>query len=310
MVRWRPPFRAEGNAMASEAPLFVGRQHRARAFDARIPPVLEVDPGSVVTFETEDDGWARLAGGASRADVEREVGLNVLAGPVAVRGAEPGDALRLDILDITIARAWAVWMRASSPFGPRGEGNVGIQTPIEGGRVRISSELTVPLEPMIGCIGVAPAEGSGHVVAPAYPFGGNLDLREMTVGTTLYLPVQVPGALFSLGDLHAAQGEAEPTFTGLEAAGTATVRLDVVKGAQMPLRYPRLRMGSIWLLVGLGDTLEAAGRCALDQAYELLTSDWGLDPLTAYAYASARVGLRLGGPASPMMLAVVPERDQ
>jgi amidase len=293
--------------MAANTPLFVGREHRVRAFDARIPPVLEVDPGSVVTFETEDAGWELLAGGAARAEVERDVGLNVLAGPVAVRGARPGDALRVDILDITIIRAWAVWMRASSPFGPRGDGNTGRQAPVEGDRVRVGPDLTVPLAPMIGCIGVAPAEGTGHVVAPAYPFGGNLDLREMTAGATLYLPVQVPGALFSLGDLHAAQGEAEPTFTGLEAAGCATVRLDLVPWSAMPLRFPRLRVDGAWLLVGLGDTLEAAAQCAIEQAYELLTRDRGLDPLTAYAWASARVGLRLGGPASPMMLAVVPD---
>lgn len=293
--------------MTGATPYFIGKEHRALAFDRRIPPVLQVEPGSVVTFETEDTGWEQLAGGAERSVVEREVGLNVLCGPVDVRGAEPGDALRVDVLDITIARAWAVWMRRNTPFGPRAAETVGYQTPVEGDRVRLAPDLTVPLEPMIGCVGVAPAEGVGQLVVPAYPFGGNLDLRELTVGATLYLPVQVPGARFFLGDLHAAQGEAEPTWTGLEASGTATVRLDVVK--HMPLRYPRLKVGDTWLLVGLGETLDAAGRCALDQAYELLTRDWGLEPLVAYAWASARVGLRLGGPASPMMLAVVPDLE-
>jgi len=291
--------------MAGAQTWFVSKDQRQLAYDAGSAPALEVEPGSVVTFETEDSGWERLAGGADWETVRRETGLNVLTGPVAVRGAAPGDALQIEVLDIRITRAWAVWTRNRTPFGPRVPELLAMETPVEGERLRLSADLTVPLEPMIGCIGVAPAEGRGNLVAPAYQFGGNLDLRELTVGATLYLPVQVPGALLFVGDLHAAQGEAEPTWTGLEAAGTATLRLDIAK--EMHLSYPRLRVGDTWLLVGMGDTLDAAGQCALDQAYTLLTEDYGLEPLVAYAYASARVGLRLGGPASPMMLAVVPE---
>ena len=100
---------------------------------------------------------------------------------------------------------------------------------------------------MIGCIGTAPAEGSASTFMPAYPFGGNMDLREMEPGTTLYLPVNVPGGLLSMGDLHAAMGTAEPTWVSLEAAGQATLRIGVEKG--LTLAFPRLRCaGEIYFL--------------------------------------------------------------
>lgn len=85
------------------------------------------------------------------------------------------------------------------------------------------------IEPMIGCIGLAPASGSSSTVMPAYPWGSNMDLRELGPGGIVYLPVQVPGALLSIGDLHAAMGTGEPTAVSLEAAGKATVRITVEK---------------------------------------------------------------------------------
>ena len=101
---------------------------------------------------------------------------------------------------------------------------------------------------MIGCIGTAPAEGSGSTFEPAYPFGGNMDLREMEPGTTVYLPVNVPGGLLSMGDLHAAMGTAEPTSVSLEAAGQATLRVGLEPA--MSLRFPRLRRGGEIVLPG------------------------------------------------------------
>ena len=102
---------------------------------------------------------------------------------------------------------------------------------------------------MIGCIGVAPAEGKGSTFMPAYPFGGNMDLREMSPGTTLYLPVQVAGLAFD-GRSHAAMGVAEPTWVSLEAAGSATLKISLEKN--MKLNFPRLRVGTQHLLPGHG----------------------------------------------------------
>ena len=111
-------------------------------------------------------------------------------------------------------------------------------------------------------IGVAPAEGKGSAFMPAYPFGGNIDLREMEAGTTLFLPVQVDGALLSMGDLHAAMGIAEPTWVSLEAAGSATLRISLEKNKA--LKFPRLRVDSSTYCLGMADTLEKAYQIALD----------------------------------------------
>ena len=117
----------------------------------------------------------------------------------------------------------------------------------------------------------------------------------MSPGAILWLPVQVDGGMLSMGDFHAAMGEGEPTFVGLEASGSATVRIDLESGSS--LSSPRLRVGADTICVGMGETHLEAKQDAIDQAFELLIGDHGLEPFIAYAYASARVGLRLGGPA-------------
>ena len=140
---------------------------------------------------------------------------------------------------------------------------------------------------------------------PAYPWGGNMDLRELSPGATLFLPVQVPGGLLSLGDLHAAMGAAEPTWVSLEAAGRATLRIGLEKGnGYLASPAPGRRRDD---LRRDGGDARGGYQSALDQAYDLLLAD-GLELFDAYAFASARVGMRFGGPAAPIVLAVVPDR--
>jgi len=286
----------------------VSAEPRRFAFDASVAPVLEVEPGETARFELEDDSWTRLAAGTPPDELP---GLNPVVGPVAVRGARPGDALRIEVVAVAPTRAWAAWMPGFGPLGDRTSEVVVEELAIEGDRVHLESGLTVPLEPMIGCIGVAPAHGTASTIRPVYRTGGNLDLRELSPGATLWLPVEVDGALLSLGDLHAAMGSGEPTFVSLEASGSATVRLDVERGSA--LRTPRLRLGAETICVGMGETHLEAKQDAIEQAFELLTGDLGLAPFAAYAYASARMALRLGGPAGTRVeglqavLAVVPD---
>lgn len=282
----------------------VSRAHAQYAFDPAIPPVLTVEAGDTVTFETDDGAYERLWRGLDPPEV-KEGATNPVTGPVFVRGAHPGDALRVEILDVAIERCWAVWFPG---YGSFKTDRLQVRPlDVEGGRIRIGADLTVALEPMIGCIGTAPSSGRGSTYEPAYPFGGNLDLRELSAGATLYLPVFAEGALLSVGDLHAAMGAGEPASVGFEARGSATVLLDVETGRT--ITHPRLRVGSDTLLVGIGDTLDAARTNATAQAWRLLTEEWGLAPFDAFAYASARVSLRFGGPAVDMVLAVVPDRD-
>jgi amidase len=282
--------------------MFLSKEHRSLTFSPAIPPALVVDAGTIVCFETDDEAYRRLAGGESVESIG-EGKFNAVTGPVFVRGAGAGDALRIEVLDITITRAWTAWFPEFGGF--RTETPRVRSLPIQGETIGIGEGLTVPLRPMIGCIGLAPSEGESSTYEPVFPWGGNFDLPELAVGSELLLPVQVDGALLSLGDLHAAQGAGEPSFVGLEAAGEATLRLDVEKG--LSPRLPILRVGEETIFVGMGETRARATQSALDEAFSWLTDNHGLEPFDAYAYASARVSLRFGGPAAPITLAVVPD---
>ncbi len=283
----------------------LAKDQRALSFDATIPPVLTIESGDTVTFETGDAAYERLLNGETVEAIGLE-NFNAVTGPVFVTGAQPGDALKIEIIDIQVRRAWSVWLPQFGGLGAHTTDIRAKQIPLRDGHAHITDSLKVPIRPMIGCIGVAPSEGVGSTFMPSYHFGGNMDLREMEVGTTLYLPVQVPGALLAMGDLHAAMGVAEPTWVSLEAAGQATLRISVEKG--MGIQYPRLRIGSDTYCVGVSDSLTSAHQIALDQAYALLINDWKLDPFDAYAYASACVDMRLGGPCGFVVMAVVPDQ--
>ncbi len=282
------------------------KEQRAFSFDRSIPPVLEIDSGDTVTFETGDAAYERLANGETVEAIGLE-NFNAVTGPVRVRGAEPGDALKIEVLEVQVRRAWSVWLPGFGGLGNRTKEMHVRMIPLKDGRAHMSDTLSVPVRTMIGCIGVAPAEGKGSTFMPAYPFGGNMDLREMEAGTTLYLPVQVSGALLAMGDLHAAMGTAEPTWVSLEAAGQATLRISLEKG--MKLNYPRLRVGTATYCLGMADTLEAAHQIALDEAFDLLIHEKGLSAFDAYAYASAAVGMVFGGPATKLVMAIVPDLE-
>ncbi|PEN12603.1 acetamidase/formamidase [Longibacter salinarum] len=282
----------------------ITTEHRTATFNREHEPAMQIEPGDVVTFETGDVAYERLHSGESVEDIGLET-FNLVTGPVAVNGAEPGDALVIDVLDVEIRRAWSVWMPEFGGLGKRTGETRTRQINIEGDELRISDELTVPLEPMIGCIGVAPAEGEGSTFQPAYRFGGNMDLRELSPGATIRLPVEVDGGRLSVGDLHAAMGRGEPTWVAIEAAGRARLRVGLEKDAAPPT--PRVRIGTTTLCMGIADTLEEAHQSALDQAFDLLITQHGLDPFDANAYASARVGMRLGGPCCPIVMAEVPD---
>jgi acetamidase/formamidase len=273
------------------------------SFDASIPAALEIDPGDTVTFQTSDVAYDRLAAGES-VDAIGLPNFNRVTGPVSVRGAAPGDALRIEVLDVQVRRAWSVWLPGFGGLGHRSDVQRAMQTPLADGQAQIGSHR-VPLRPMIGCIGTAPAEGAGSTFEPAYPFGGNMDLREMEPGTTVYLPVNVSGGLLSMGDLHAAMGTAEPTSVSLEAAGQATLRIGLEPA--MGLRFPRLRRGGETFFLGIAESFDEAHALALDQAYDHLVGERGIDPFEAYALISARCDMRLGGPASAIVMAVLPD---
>jgi amidase len=272
-------------------------------------PVLRVRPGDVVRFETSPEPVERLfAAGRRWTEVIRVRAINAVTGPVFIEGVMPGDAVSVEVLAIE-PRDWA-WNAAIPGFGlldgllpePMLE-----RLPIRDGEVVVSERVRLPVRPMIGCLGLAPADGETSTLSPAMPWAGNYDLTQIAPGATVLFPAQVSGGLFSLGDLHAAMGEHEATFVAIECAGSATVRLDVRPG--MVLETPRIETADRIFVIGLsacGD-YGAARLQAARLLYELLTREAELSPREAYAVLSALGDLTLGGPAGTIVLGSVPK---
>lgn len=272
-------------------------------------PVLRVRPGEIVHFETSPEPVERLfAAGSGWTEAIDVRAINAVTGPVFVEGVMPGDAVSVEVLAIE-PRDWA-WNAAIPGFGlldgllPRPTLE---RLPIKHGEVIVSERVRLPLRPMIGCLGLAPAHGETSTLGPAMPWGGNYDLTQVCPGSTVLLPAQVPGGLFSLGDLHASMGEHEATFVSIECVGTATVRLDVRPGLR--LETPRIETAERIYTIGLGlrrGDYEAARRQAARLLFELLTREWQLSARDAYVLISAQGDLTLGGPAGATVLASVP----
>ena len=187
-----------------------------------LPPHV-APSGATVVFHCSDDAYERLGGGARAGEgpvpATAMAEANVVTGPLFVQGAAPGDAVLVEVLDVRIRRCWSVWTsdeEVSGILAPKlaatGRSASVRQLPIDdaGQAVEISARLRIPLEPMIGCIATAPAphEECGYACGcstfePTFRHGGNMDLRELSKGASILLPVQQPGALLSVGDLHA-----------------------------------------------------------------------------------------------------------
>lgn len=281
----------------------IARNRRCSALDAHAQPAARVPPGSIVEFETSDEPYEQLARGISL-DLLPIEQFNQVTGPLAVEGVVPGDTLRVDILDIHIERAWLVFLRAFGPLGRWLPETFCWELPIEGHTLVVSPRVRLPLQPSIGCIGLAPKHGRSSTFRPVWPWGGNLDLPELRPGSTIWLPVQRPEAFLFIGDVHAAIGAGEPAHVGIEAAARVRVRVDRVTGLRCPA--PRLRTEHELIFVGIGETIPLALRRALEHALEALRVEYKLTPPEAYGLVCGCLSYRFGGPAGPVVLASLP----
>ena len=293
--------------MSSKPRHTIHRHHHHFGWDNSLAPVQTVAPGEVVAFEIVDASGGQLTAESTvnevaGMDFER---VNPVTGPVLVDGAEPGDALKLTLLDFTPS-GWG-WTANIPGFGLLADEfpeaalhiwryDIAMDTPAAygpGGRV--------PLKPFTGTIGVAPAESGTHSVVPPRRVGGNMDIRDMAVGTTLYLPVEVAGALFSVGDTHAAQGDGEVCGTAIESPMKATLRFELEKAAN--LAFPRfdtvgpvsrhLDRKGYFVTTGIGPDLMQGAREALRGMIELLGREQGLAAVDAYMLCSVCADLRI-----------------
>lgn len=257
----------------------ISRDYVTDSLDKRHAPAARCASGDEVLFETRDcyDDNVTCA--------ERPLGdrpgalANPATGPLFVEGAKKGDILKVEILDIKL-RDWGV-MRASVSAGAfQGyykERAVKIFE-IKDNRVVIDDKLTLDCDTMIGVIGTAP-EFHGISTETPYSHGGNMDCKKIVAGSTLYLPVNVEGALLSLGDLHARMGDGEVMICGMETAGEVKVRVTVLRGVSLPTPFLVCR-GKVMTIYS-EETLDKAGLFAVRRLQDFVCSATGLDDLAA-----------------------------
>lgn len=273
-------------------------------WDQTIPPLLTIDPGDSVVFHTRDASDRRMTPTTTVADIEQNAPFrgHPLTGPVAVRGAAPGDTLEIEILDLRPA-SWG-WTR----FSPgRGLLPDDFAAPflhiwdLTRDPAPFVKGIRVPLEPFLGVMGVAPAEPGAHSTMPPRRNAGNIDTKQLTAGARLYLPVLVDGARFSCGDGHAAQGDGEVCITAIECDMTATLRFHLHKGRALPEfqfrtagpLLPRTNSRAWYATTGHGPDLMEAARNAIRHMIAWLVTEHGLTREEAYILCSVAVDLKL-----------------
>lgn len=278
-----------------------------RSWDATLAPVLEVDPGDVVVAETDDFAAGQIARDSTAADLlELDFDrIYPLAGPIAVRGVRPGDALAVEILGFDLPE-WG-WACVIPGFGllPQEEFPEPVLRVFDlttGDTTALGDGVRIPIEPFCGTMGVPGAAMRGAPIPPPHSGGGNIDTRHVTAGTTLYLPIEVEGGLFSLGDAHAAQGDGEVAISGLECAMRTRFRLDVVRDAHLPapqLRRPpgsltpRVDHGGWYATTGVETDLMEASRAAVRAMIDHLGRERGLSREDAYILCSLAGDLKI-----------------
>lgn len=273
----------------------IARDQLIYHFDAATPPVSTIDPGETVIVESHDTATGRL----NRAeDLESFIAarnpleVNPAGGPIFVNGAKPGDALAVTILDIKLGPLGFVrTLNGAGALQRDIEPNSVLMVRTEGDSLIFGEKVRLPARPMVGVLGTAPADGRIYTAHPGTQ-GSNMDFNANTIGTTVYLPVHVPGALLGIGDLHAAMGDGEVSGTGVEIRGETTVRIDLIEGAA-PSR-PWMETETDWIATGQGETLEIAVEEAVDQLTGILQDKLDLTRTEAFLLVSARGDIRIG----------------
>jgi acetamidase/formamidase len=289
--------------MASQLPFHVRRDQWHLAWDKAVPPVLTVGSGDVVEFDALDASNGQITASSVTADLGSLAfdQVDQVAGPIYVDGAQPGDTLQVELLAFQPGDwGWTANIPGFGLLADQFEDPYLRITRLDGGIGEFLPGVRVPLAPFCGELGVAPA-GEPRSTIPPDVTGGNMDTRHLTAGAVLWLPVQVPGALFSLGDGHAAQGDGEVCGTAIETPMQASVRLSVRRDVRVTA--PEFRtagpLGAStntrpWLACdGVGPDLFAAARDAVRRMIDRLAAEHGLAPLDAYLLLSVAGDLRI-----------------
>lgn len=282
---------------APEPQFSLTRDQTHNKFSSTIEPILTVPSGAVLGIETEEASDGQLTVDSVADDVPNVSfdPIHPLTGPVFVEGAEPGDVLKVTLHKITVGE-WG-WTGIFPGFGFLAER-------FPDARLRtyrfapgdthadFGDGVHVPLRPFPGVIAVAPATEEKLSTIPPRANGGNMDDRDMAEGSVVYLPVFVEGALFSIGDGHAAQGDGEVCGTAIEAPLDLIVQLEVVKGGRS-IEEPQYENGDRYSVTAFGVTIDEAAKKATGYMVDYLAAEHGLAPEDAYMLASIAADLKI-----------------
>jgi acetamidase/formamidase len=275
-------------------------------WDADNEPVLTVASGDTVVVHTRDVSDNQIT---PESTVEAIASLDwdrvyPLAGPIAVEGAQPGHTLGVEIVDLH-PQGWG-WTAILPGFGllPDDFPDAYLKIfDLTGGDVTyLRDDIAIPIAPFLGTMGVCPAGASQQAVMPPGTFGGNMDTRQLVRGTTLFLPVQVDGALFSCGDAHAAQGDGEVCVTGIESPMYAALRLTLHEDRSIPApQYstspgpltPHVDSAGFYGTTGVGPDLYIAAQEAVRAMIDHLAESYDLSREDAYVLSSLSVDLKI-----------------
>jgi acetamidase/formamidase len=278
-----------------------------REWNNALAPRLTIDPGDTVVFDTRDAADGYYSRKSTHADVLGRGPFrgHPLTGPVAVRGARPGDVLTVEIVGVKPAAdfGWTA-IRPGRGLMPEAEFPkpfLTIWDLTEATHARMGRDIRVPIAPFPGVMGVALDEPGGHSTMPPRKNGGNMDIKQLVAGTTLLLPVWVDDALFSVGDAHAAQGDGEVCVTAIEMMAQVTLRFGLEPGRGF--REPRfktrgpvpsaLERGACYVTTANGPDLFANAQQAIRYMIEHLVEERGLSREEAYILCSVAVDLKI-----------------
>ena len=274
-------------------------------WDTGHPPVVTIENGDTVVTHTRDVSDNQIGPDSTvealaTFDFDR---LYPLAGPIAVAGAEPGDTLAIEVLDLrTQGWGWAAILPGLGLLAEEfAEPYLRIFDLSGGDSTQLRDDITIPIEPFLGTMGVCPGSASKQEVMPPGTFGGNLDVRQLTRGTTLYLPVEVEGGLFSYGDAHAAQGDGEVCVTGIECPMYVSLRFTLEKGRTIPAPQfetagpltPLTNTAGFYATTGVGPDLFVEAQEAVRAMIDHLVARYDLSREDAYVLCSLAVDLKI-----------------
>jgi amidase len=253
----------------------IRREHIIYTFGPGHEAVATLSPGETVAVETEDCFRSQIR---SERDLVTAVDfsqVNPATGPIAVKGARPGDVLVVEILELEVGeKGFMVTIPGEGAFGKRLHTPVTREVPVSGGRFLFAPGLSFPVSPMIGVIGVSPGDREvpcGEIG----DHGGNMDAKVIRQGARLYFQVRQAGAMLALGDAHAGMGDGEAVICGVETTARATLRLDLIPSPAFLPPRPLVELADRFVTIGHGPTLDAAAATALEDMLELLRHKTG-----------------------------------